>query len=66
MSDGKDDMAFFGNVSMVGDAVGFGAGVRSRALTDDDVSAWGAMANYSDAGIGVEGSYTMGWRYKTD
>ena len=66
MSDGKDDMAFFGNLSMIGDALGVNAGVRSRALTDDDVSVWGAAVDYSDVGIGVSGNYGMGWRYKTD
>lgn len=66
MSDGKDDMAFYGNLSMIGDAIGLGAGVRSRALTDDDVTVWGAGLDYSDAGIGIGANYGMGWRYKTD
>jgi hypothetical protein len=66
MSDGKDDMAFYGSLSMIGDAVGFGAGVRSRALTDDDVTFWSAGASYSDIGIGVGANGGMGWRYKTD
>ena len=66
MADGKDDMAFFGSLSMVGDAIGLGAGVRSRALSDDDVTVWGAGVDYSDVGIDLGANYGMGWRYKTD
>ena len=66
MSDGKDDMAFFAALSYISESVGAVAGVRSRALTDDDVTVWDVGVDYSDAGIGLAANYGWGWRYKTD
>jgi hypothetical protein len=62
-SDGLANMAFGGGLTMDDDDIGVKFGASSRTLTDDAVTAWRAVLDYSDTGIEVDGNYVMGHRF---
>ena len=46
---------------MAGDDLGINAGVMSRALSDSNVTAWGAGVGMDGGNIDIGGMYAMGW-----
>jgi hypothetical protein len=61
MARGDANMAFGGGLTMAGDDLGINAGVMSRALSDSNVTAWGAGVGMDGGNIDIGGMYAMGW-----
>lgn len=66
MSAGGTDSDMGASVDMNGDSMGFGAHYWARALTDDSVTAYGAIVGKDDAGITIDGGYFMGNVFGSD
>jgi hypothetical protein len=65
-SSGDNDMAFYGSLAKSADIMGLSAGVRSRDLSQSDVTVWGAQVDHNELGNTLSGGYGMGMRFKTD